>query len=242
MALAHSPKIVTDGLVLALDAGNAKSYPGSGTTWTDLSGNGNNGTLVNGVGYNGSNLGSLSFDGVNDKVTINASSYTNLSSGNFTISSWFYIPTSVDTTNLYYWLIAIGTSAGSYDTWYLRVWRSGIAPGCLFTRINNVVLLGTDGNLNASYPGDYYKASGRWTYFTFVENSGTSYYYMNGVQTGSASTPTIPSGNNYITIGDMSTDQGVPNNRFSNFSLYNKALTASEIQQNFNALRGRFSI
>jgi hypothetical protein len=242
MALAHSPKIITDGLVLCLDAGNTKSYPGSGTTWTDLSGNGNNGSLVNGVGYNSGNLGSLSFDGVNDKVTINASSYTNLSSGNFTISSWFYIPTSVDTTNLYYWLIAIGTSAGSYDTWYLRVWRSGIAPGCLFTRINNVVLLGTDGNLNASYPGDYYKASGRWTYFTFVENSGTSYYYMNGVQTGSASTPSIPSGNNYITIGDMSTDQGVPNNRFSNFSLYNRALTASEIQQNFNALRGRFSI
>jgi hypothetical protein len=242
MALAHSPRIVTDGLVLCLDAGNAKSYPGSGSTWTDLSGSGNNGTLVNGVGYSGSNLGSLSFDGVDDKVTINASSYTNLSSGNFTISSWFYIPTSVDTTDLYYWLIAIGTSAGSSDTWYLRVWRSGIAPGCLFTRINNVVLLGTDGNLNASYPGDYYKASGRWTYFTFVENSGTSYYYMNGVQTGSASTPSIPSGNNYITIGDMSTDQGVPNNRFSNFSLYNRALSASEIQQNFNALRGRFGI
>jgi hypothetical protein len=66
MALSHSPSIVTDGLVLCLDAGNPKSYPGSGTTWTDLSGNGNNGTLVNGVGYSGDNLGSLSFDGVND--------------------------------------------------------------------------------------------------------------------------------------------------------------------------------
>jgi len=66
VALSHSPKIVTDGLVLCLDAGNPKSYPGSGTTWTDLSGNSNNGTLVNGVGYNGSNLGSLSFDGVDD--------------------------------------------------------------------------------------------------------------------------------------------------------------------------------
>ena len=64
MALAHSPKIVTDGLVLCLDAGNPKSYPGSGTTWTDLSGQGNNGTLVNGVGYVGTNGGSLSFDGV----------------------------------------------------------------------------------------------------------------------------------------------------------------------------------
>ena len=57
MSLAHSPRIITDGLVLCLDAGNTKSYPGSGTTWTDLSGQGNNGTLVNGVGYNGSNGG-----------------------------------------------------------------------------------------------------------------------------------------------------------------------------------------
>ena len=70
MSLNHGGKpIVTDGLVLCLDAANPKSYPGSGTTWTDLSGNGNNGTLVNGVGYNSDNGGSLSFDGVNDYVS-----------------------------------------------------------------------------------------------------------------------------------------------------------------------------
>lgn len=66
MALAHNPKIVTDGLVLCLDAANPKSYPGSGTVWSDLSGNGNNGTLVNGVGYNSNNGGYLTFDGSND--------------------------------------------------------------------------------------------------------------------------------------------------------------------------------
>jgi hypothetical protein len=63
MATFTGPNVVSQGLVLALDAGNSKSYPGSGTTWSDLSGNGNNGTLVNGVGYNSSNLGSLVFDG-----------------------------------------------------------------------------------------------------------------------------------------------------------------------------------
>jgi hypothetical protein len=51
MSLIHSPRIVTDGLVLCLDAGNPKSYTGSGTTWTDLSGNGNNGTLTNSPTY-----------------------------------------------------------------------------------------------------------------------------------------------------------------------------------------------
>ena len=214
----------------------------TGGGWADLTGNGNHGALVNGVRESSDNLGALVFDGTDDKISVNASSFTNLSNGNFTISSWFYIPTSVDTTNLYYWIFAIGTSSGASNTWYLRVWRSGIAAGCLFTRINDIVLLGTDGDLNASYPGDYYKASGRWTHFTFVENNGTSYYYMNGVQTGSASTPTIPSGNNYITIGDMSTDQSPNGMIVSNFSLYQKALTPSEIQQNFNATRGRFDI
>ena len=68
MSLYHSPQISLNGLVLCLDAANPKSYPGSGTTWTDLSGNGNNGTLVNGVGYSSDNLGSLVFDGANDYV------------------------------------------------------------------------------------------------------------------------------------------------------------------------------
>ena len=60
MGIGYGPRVITDGLVLALDAADVSSYPGSGTTWTDLSGNGNNGTLVNGVGYDN---GSLIFDG-----------------------------------------------------------------------------------------------------------------------------------------------------------------------------------
>jgi len=83
--LAHSPRIITDGLVLCLDAGNPKSYPGSGTTWTDLSGNGNNGTLTNGPTYNSGNLGSLVFDGVNDYVNLGDLDLP----APFTLSIWF---------------------------------------------------------------------------------------------------------------------------------------------------------
>ena len=68
MGLAHSPSLVMNGLVLALDAANPKSYPGSGTTWTDLSGRGNTGTLTNGPTYSSANGGSLVFDGTNDYV------------------------------------------------------------------------------------------------------------------------------------------------------------------------------
>jgi hypothetical protein len=59
MGLGHSPRIVTDGLVLCLDAANARSYPGTGTTWTDRSGNGNDGTLINGPTFSDENGGVL---------------------------------------------------------------------------------------------------------------------------------------------------------------------------------------
>ena len=64
MGVAYNSRIITENLVLCLDAANSKSYPGSGTTWTDLSGNGNNATLTNGPTYSSANGGSIVFDGV----------------------------------------------------------------------------------------------------------------------------------------------------------------------------------
>jgi len=75
MGLAHSPKIVTDGLVLCLDAADIKSYPGTGTTWKDRSGNGNNGTLTNGPIFDSANGGSIDFDGTND-ISLTTSNLT----------------------------------------------------------------------------------------------------------------------------------------------------------------------
>ena len=67
MAFSYSPKIVTDGLVFAVDAANKKSYPGSGTTWTDLAGS-NDGTLTNGPTFDSGNGGSIVFDGSDDYI------------------------------------------------------------------------------------------------------------------------------------------------------------------------------
>jgi hypothetical protein len=86
MAFFHSPRIVTDGLVLALDAANSLSYPGSGTTWTDLSGKGNNGTLVNGPTFSPTNGGSIVFDGTNDYISF--PNNPNLDSQAITMESW----------------------------------------------------------------------------------------------------------------------------------------------------------
>jgi hypothetical protein len=104
MALAHSPSIVTSGLVLCLDAANPKSYPGSGTTWTDLSGNGNNGTLVNGPTYSSVNGGSIVFDGSNDYIS---TAYSIGTVSQQSISCW------ISKTNLQYSLI-LASSASLY--------------------------------------------------------------------------------------------------------------------------------
>jgi len=81
--------VVTNGLVLALDAGISRSYSGIGTTWTDLSGNGKNATLINGPTYSSANGGSIVFDGSNDYAEISNASTLGGFTGDFSIEFWF---------------------------------------------------------------------------------------------------------------------------------------------------------
>ena len=84
---AYSPKIITNGLVLYLDAGNSLSYPGSGTIWTDLSRSQVSGSLLNGPTYNSANNGSIVFDGSNDYVDCGNNSSLN-APDEITLSAW----------------------------------------------------------------------------------------------------------------------------------------------------------
>jgi hypothetical protein len=97
MGFHRGPKIVTDGLVLHLDAANPKSYPGSGTTWSDLSGNGNDGTLVNGPTFDSGNAGSIVFDGVNDRGDLPLSIYNEFDINKYTLSVWVYVKSTTNT-------------------------------------------------------------------------------------------------------------------------------------------------
>ena len=84
MSLSHSPLIVRDGLVLCLDAANPRSYPKSGTTWSDLAG-ANNGTLTNGPTFDADDKGSIVFDGTDDRVDV-----SNLNSSLFTTGATIF--------------------------------------------------------------------------------------------------------------------------------------------------------
>ena len=123
MAVVYNPRIVTDGLVLALDAGNIKSYPGSGTTWNDLIG-GNDATIIDSSGvYQSDDGGRIVFDGNSDYVTIPASSNYDFGTGNFTID-WFSSKANTTTNQV---LLASEKyyNLGYNGNWLLKITNAG---------------------------------------------------------------------------------------------------------------------
>jgi hypothetical protein len=253
VGLYHSPRIVTDGLALCLDAGNTKSYPGSGTTWTDLSGRGNNGTLENGVGYSGSNGGSLSFDGVDDGVILPTSFLPNQlfadNGGSWTVSCWFKFPIS-----------PVGTKTGN-ASWSLIGRAGGIATGGHF-----ILFVGSATDTTYGQYAPYKLASvirgavtvissssvntDTYNYVSLTWNGSSGFVYFNNqspasMNVGTAVQQTVDINAIYANFY-IGTTSNVTNHYYSGnisqVSIYNRALTAEEIQQNFNALRGRFSI
>jgi hypothetical protein len=225
MSLAHSPSLVLPGLSLCLDAANSKSYPGSGTTWTDLSGRGNNGTLVNGVGYNSSNLGSLSFDGVND--TVNFGDILDIGLSNWTVSTW------IKSTTHHFGRIVAKNDVGASGWWISASTNGSFALG-----IDDVFASSSVYNYNVA---GWINLVGVWNRNAF------GVIYANGNSLGNIVDISSKSSTNLQTtfnlrVSSRDAGDGWFNGNISQVSIYNRALSAAEIQQNFNALRSRFSV
>jgi hypothetical protein len=217
--------IVQSGLVLNLDAGVSSSYPGSGTTWTDLSGNGNNGTLTNGPTYSSSNGGSIVFDGTNDYVTFNSLTTSSLgltTSNGATLSCWLKLTLLSRWTGVFTFWSTPGYADFGWDiepTNNLRMWKGGPS---------------TKSSLS--------NYSGIWANYVLVSNSSGTIFYINSNQFATTLiSGNIPSssGNNLMYGGHW--DFPIQGNS-SSISIYNRALTASEIQQNFNATKSRYGL
>jgi len=223
MGVSYNTKTVTSGLVLCLDAANRKSYPGSGTTWTDLSGSGFNGTLTNGPTFGSADGGSIVFDGTNDIVTT-----TYVSTNTYTFSAWFKTNVvssgfrniiSIPTPN--YSLILLDNDTSNLGFWTLDALTSGstLSTPTISTNTWYNVVFVREGN---SITGGY-KA------------------YLNGILYGNANTGTW-STTASLSVGGR-TDVSQPlNGNISQVLIYNRALSALEVSQNFNALRGRYGI
>jgi hypothetical protein len=234
MGISYNPRTITDGLVLCLDAANRKSYPGSGTTWTDLSGRGNNGTLVNGVGYNGSNLGSLVFDGVDDRGTF-TSPIT--SSSPQTYEVWVKAIPSSTASGGFGYILHNNLANNTIGSAYMGI---GYAGSTLQTREIFAFFNGAWNNMGTGVIGN--TTTVRQIVLTW--NGTTQIAYVDGVQRVSQALSTTPSNFSTTTsFGDFtpSTFRPIIGDMYS-IKLYNRALTAQEIQQNFNALRSRYSI
>ena len=219
MGIGYGPRVVTDGLVLALDAGDTNSYSGSGTTWTDLSGNGNNGTLSTTYTHN-SVEGFLKFSG-SGVATIPSLLLSNV--------TWeiFYRSNSSDTFSQYGRILDFGDttiSLGTALSYQLRMWTNAGGSRSAESTLNGVGQDNTWHHIIYSYDG-----STTAFYFDSVYQNG--YAKSGALNGGSSADLTIGNGDAYLFNGDIAVVR-----------VYNRALTASEISQNFNALRGRFGI
>ena len=227
MGFYRGPNIVTDGLVLALDAGSGKSYPGTGTTWYDVSGNGNNGTLTNGPTFLNS---VLVFDGTNDYVETPTSIGAELA-GNLTYCIWAKRD---------------GNSASSINGLISNEWHPEFTGIGIFLWNNDTQITVETGNGTArpAYSLVHPTTNQNWTHYCLTYNDGTVTVYINGTLLDSRTAPVIQNTSRQVVIGRWAPSYSsyYLNGRISNAQTYNRALTQAEITQNYNAQKSRFNL
>jgi hypothetical protein len=218
MGLKHHPRIVTNGLVMYVDASNTRSYSGSGLTANGLIG-GIGGTLVNGVGFTATNNGIFTFDGTNDYINFGNSSILQQSSG--TISAW-----------------AKTSSPGSG---YRGIIAKQGAYGLFYT---NSALVAYDWAADAPRSTGINIADNSWKNVVLTYQSGVSNgtrIYINGVSV-LTTTITIQSQVANLFGGAEANASQYASCQISSFNMYNRALTAQEVLQNYNTTKGRYGI
>ena len=242
MPTSAGPDIVQNGLVLDLDAADRNSYPGSGTTWFDLSGNSNTGTLTNGPIFNTGSSGNIVFDGVNDYV-----GGTGLDNASLALGG-----SSAVTVNM--WVRRSSLSSGTGRTFFGFFNVAGVHKLLLnFNSTDQITVFGRSANESgqgvvtvSSFTSttSWYNVTGVWIYGT-----NTILCYINGILQSTTGTVTFsqstlaagtaPEQNR---IGSEGASSTLFLGNIATTQIYNRALSASEVQQNFNALKSRFRL
>jgi hypothetical protein len=217
-------KIVSNGLVLNYDAAQLRSYSGSGTTWTDLSGLGNNGTLTNGPTFNSANGGSIVFDGLDDYVSTNAQNLTEL-----TICVWIKFSSISN--------VPFPTIVSKEGATYLdRNFFLGLVPQFQFSR----TVSGSDSPVASSIIPNL----NQW-YYVVVTNTSTPVMriYINGVLNNTATySGSLTTAGSTTFIGNYTNPIYPINGNIAIVTIYNIALSATEVSQNYNAVKSRFGL
>jgi hypothetical protein len=216
MGFHRGPKIVTDGLVLYLDAANTRSYPGTGTTWNDLSGNGHIATAVGEVSFLNTNNGIFRFTGNgNFNTTYTQPIYT--SSTNFTWNVWVY--PRVNSNNQ----LILGN-------------RQSNPSELQFTKLTTLQMEFYPNNVSVTAPLNI------WQNITIVKNGTSMTYYRNGISFISWGPTTDKTVTNPFFIGGDAIAGERANADISLVQVYDRALTPQEILQNYNATKSRYGL
>ena len=220
------PTIASNGLVLDIDAANIKSYVSGSLTMNDLSNYNNSGSLISGAYYTGSNCGSIVFDGINDYVDCGATpSLKMVDQMSVNIWIWFNSLTADircvsdwhQSTSLDRWIFYITST--TVVQWYVHTNASGDAGISYTTPLNT------------------------WLNFCGVYTGPFSIFYVNGNEVGRiAKLGTMVSGSGTVKMGRQTEIGGTMDGKISSMQIYNRALTAYEVLQNYNAMKGRFGI
>lgn len=232
--IAYYGGIVTNGLVLDLDAAKKDSYPGTGTSWLDISGNSNNGTLTNGPTFNSNNGGAIVFDGVDDYVNCGTS---NITPNSYTVGCFVQISrltgtntfvAKTETINQYSQNFALGYAQSLGNKFYIgaKLTNGSYFYSCVssFTPSINTIY-----NVYATYNS---------TTFTYK-------LYINGIldNTQIASFGNVIFPTQMIQIGASdATAANLLQGSIYTTQIYNRELSSTEILQNYNALKGRYGL
>lgn len=233
MAVVYNTSVVRSGLLVQIDAANRKSYPGSGSQWFDLSGNSMTATLVNGVTYDPN--GYMTFDeALSQMVTVPMGAALTSLSSSMTIECWVYFPSSATWTPQGSGLFSRGSVLGCYG-----LWRGST---------NNNVLAyyrgGTSGvsSVSATVSRD------SWYHLGATWNGSDVSLYVNGSLIGTSTVALVgnfDSGD--FQIGSNARPSGATSGtyftgRINDCKIYDRALVASEVQQNFDGCKSRYGL
>jgi hypothetical protein len=226
MSSSASPDIVTNGLVLCLDAADKKSYPGSGATWFDRSGNGNNGSLVNGPTFSGANSGNIVFDGSDDTVTLGSPSKLTALFGTNAVSVDFWLKRTANITTQQKIIFDSGNS-------------ERIQIDCISNQL--AFLITTSSSIrslrSSSLDLDV------WYNYVGVYNGSNITTYLNSIQSSQvAQTGNIATDSGGFFIASYTSAGFNFPGRIASVKVYNRALSPQEIKQNFNATKSKFGL
>jgi len=222
------PSVITNGLILNLDAGFTPSYPTTGSTWYDLSGNSYNGVLANGPTFSSANNGSIVYDGTDDWVYVPSQTAFNSLVNNFTVVGWIK-PSTLS-----------GVAQRLFGLGYVAQWQLELRGS------------GTQGlSINYNQSGvNYFNTGGplvtwdAWQQVGFVINNSVVNYILNGQLYNSftISGNFVPSGQPFSVGNYNGAGDGAYKGNIASCQLYNRALTSAEILQNYNSTKARFGL